>query len=207
MLGKTEGKRRSGQQRMRWLDSITDSMDMRDREGQGSLVCCSSWGHKESDTTEWPNNGHRQCGTARPAGPLPSILPRSTVLPQGSWVFSRSLPALPPLEPHSIQRRKHIPPAPAPILFLQQGIVGYILQAPFLPWKTSGLVSNLLPQWTSLESSRPSYIHCTRQPFFLHILSRSSYFQRWHLLWFFFFFSASPSFLLLLNYFCWNFHW
>ena len=28
MLGKTEGKRRSGRQRMRWLDSITDSMDM-----------------------------------------------------------------------------------------------------------------------------------------------------------------------------------
>ena len=28
MLGKTEGKRRRGQQRVRWLDSITDSMDM-----------------------------------------------------------------------------------------------------------------------------------------------------------------------------------
>ena len=28
MLGKTEGKRRRGQQRMRWLDGITDSMDM-----------------------------------------------------------------------------------------------------------------------------------------------------------------------------------
>ena len=28
MLGKTEGKRRSGWQRMRWLDSITNSMDM-----------------------------------------------------------------------------------------------------------------------------------------------------------------------------------
>ena len=28
MLGKTEGKRRRGQQRMRWLDSITDSMNM-----------------------------------------------------------------------------------------------------------------------------------------------------------------------------------
>ena len=28
MLGKTEGKRRRGQQRMRWLDSITDSMDL-----------------------------------------------------------------------------------------------------------------------------------------------------------------------------------
>ena len=114
---------------------------------------------------------------------------------------SRSSPAPPPLQPHSIQRRKHVPPAPAPILFLQRGIAGHVLQAPFLPGKTSGLVSNLLPQWTSLESSRPFYIHCTRQPFFLHILSRSSYFQRWHLLCFFFF-SASPSFLLLLNYFC-----
>ena len=28
MLGKTEGKRRRGRQRMRWLDTITDSMDM-----------------------------------------------------------------------------------------------------------------------------------------------------------------------------------
>ena len=55
MLGKTEGKMRSGSQRMRWLDDITDSMDMslckfRDSEGQGSLACCSSWDHKKSDT-------------------------------------------------------------------------------------------------------------------------------------------------------------
>ena len=28
----------------------------RDNEEQGSLVCCSLWGHKESDTTEWLNN-------------------------------------------------------------------------------------------------------------------------------------------------------
>ena len=28
----------------------------RDSEGQGSLGCCSLWGHKESDTTEWLNN-------------------------------------------------------------------------------------------------------------------------------------------------------
>ena len=37
------------------MDGITDSMDMEqtpgDSEGQGSLACCSPWGHKESDTT------------------------------------------------------------------------------------------------------------------------------------------------------------
>ena len=60
MLGKIEGRRRRGRQRMRWLDSITDSMDMSlsklgDR-GQGSLACCHPWGRKESDTTEQLNN-------------------------------------------------------------------------------------------------------------------------------------------------------
>ena len=55
MLGKIESKRRREWQSMRLLDSITDSMHMnlsklRDSEGQGNLVCCSPWGHKESDT-------------------------------------------------------------------------------------------------------------------------------------------------------------
>ena len=60
MLGKTEGGRR-GWQRMRWLDGITDSMDMDIKQalgvgdGQGSLACCSPWGRKDSDTTEQLN--------------------------------------------------------------------------------------------------------------------------------------------------------
>ena len=55
MLGGIGGRRRRGQQRMRWLNGITDSMHM----GLGGLQelvmdreACSSWGHKESDSTE-----------------------------------------------------------------------------------------------------------------------------------------------------------
>ena len=60
MLGEIGGRRRRGRQRMRWLDGITDSMGMSLSElgvgdGQRSLACCNSWGHKESDTTEWLN--------------------------------------------------------------------------------------------------------------------------------------------------------
>ena len=56
MLGKSEGVR-IGQQRMRWLHGITDSIHTfeqipGDGEGQGSLAsCCSPWSHKELDTT------------------------------------------------------------------------------------------------------------------------------------------------------------
>ena len=55
MQGKTEGRRR-GRGRTRWLDGIADEHEFEQAlgvgDGQGSLVCCSPWGRKESDTTE-----------------------------------------------------------------------------------------------------------------------------------------------------------
>ena len=52
MLGKIEGRRRRGRQRMRWLDGITNTMYIGFRwtlgvgDGQGGRVCCCSWGQR-----------------------------------------------------------------------------------------------------------------------------------------------------------------
>ena len=65
MLGKFEGRRRRGPQRVRWLGGITDSMGHEfeqapgDGEGQRSLVCCSPWGHKELNMTGQMSNGNK----------------------------------------------------------------------------------------------------------------------------------------------------
>ena len=58
MLGKIEGKRRRGiteDEMVGWhhrLNGHESEQTLGDSEGQGSLACCSPWGHKELDTTE-----------------------------------------------------------------------------------------------------------------------------------------------------------
>ena len=55
MLGKTEGRRKRGPHRMKWLDGMVDSMNVRlnklwkTLKDKRSLKCCSPWSHKESD--------------------------------------------------------------------------------------------------------------------------------------------------------------
>ena len=62
VLGKTEGRRSRGRQRMRWLDGITNSMDESSRNLQdivkGNLACCSPWGCKELDRTQQLSNSN-----------------------------------------------------------------------------------------------------------------------------------------------------
>ena len=52
MLGKTEGRRRRGRQRMRWLDGITDMMDMGLSKLREFMMDREAWGGKESDMTD-----------------------------------------------------------------------------------------------------------------------------------------------------------
>ena len=65
MLGKIESKRRRGRQRMRWYHRLNGhgfGWILGVGDGQGGLVCCGSWGHKELDTTERLNWTDGFCG-------------------------------------------------------------------------------------------------------------------------------------------------
>ena len=69
-LEKIEGRKRRGQQRMRWLDGITDSVNMSlsklwEMMNDGSLACCSPSGYKESDTNEPLNNNNNMSMEAK----------------------------------------------------------------------------------------------------------------------------------------------
>ena len=67
MLGKVEGKRRRGWQRIRWLGGITDSMDMSLSKVQEMVKDRETWcaavhgDHKQSDRTEQLNNRCIDC--------------------------------------------------------------------------------------------------------------------------------------------------
>ena len=73
ILGKIEGKRRRGQQRMRWLDSITNSMNMNLSKLQEIVRNRGDWGasvrscsHQESDTTYRLNNNNHSYSRHNP---------------------------------------------------------------------------------------------------------------------------------------------
>ena len=87
MLGKTEGRRR-GRQRMRRLDSITNSMDLSLSKLQemvkdkGSLACCNPWDCKELDTNEQLMNNitNGQTGNYKETQALNDILDQTDLV-------------------------------------------------------------------------------------------------------------------------------
>ena len=90
MLGKIDGRRRKGQQRMRWLDGITDSKNMGLGglgDGQGGLACCDSCSCKKSDTTEQLNWTDADDTTLRPENEeLKSLLMKVKEEREKSWL-------------------------------------------------------------------------------------------------------------------------
>ena len=100
MLGKIEGGRRKGQQRMRWSDGITDSIDMSlsklwELVIDGGLECYSPWGCKESNMTEWLHftslHVHWVCDAIQPSHPLSSPFPSAFNVSQHQGLSNESV--------------------------------------------------------------------------------------------------------------------
>ena len=92
MLGKIEGRRKRGRQKMRLLDSLTDSRYMSVNNlrefvmnREGCLACCSPWGLKEPDTTGRLN--WTECSDPQPFGQQ-GLISWRTVFPQ-IWLERR----------------------------------------------------------------------------------------------------------------------
>ena len=115
ILGKMESKRRSGQQRMRWLNSITDSVDMKflqtpgERLGQGCLECCNSWDPKELDMTYQLNNSYK-CHTS-----LMWHLAILLFIHKMKWVFASWLASGESIEMHTKHTLWDLNPSPASV--------------------------------------------------------------------------------------------
>ena len=96
MLGKIEGRRRRGWQGTRWLDGITELMDMSLRKFQKMVKDREAWsaavhGVAESDTTKWQNSQQKQQRTVtKPSGLKGPDYTSSPVpcLPYLTWAFT-----------------------------------------------------------------------------------------------------------------------
>jgi len=97
MLGKIEGKRRRGRQRRRWLDSITDSVDMilsklwEIVEDRGAWCACSPWGPKESDVTWWLKSSNNNALQRRGEGAKTSRTLPHTAYSIHHWYLSQNI--------------------------------------------------------------------------------------------------------------------